>query len=379
MKNRTALFALIASTLVASSCQSTHVERGPGQEDVAGASSDTYRAQRERVYIAEIEEHIRAGRTESARRLLSQLPDAKTDPAALMLLAESFVSDGDLDSARATLVEAEALEGSPRGVTRLTAVIEELAGNWDAAGIAYLRAAEEDPNDTSLLVGHARTLLVQGELVEAAAYLERETAFHPNAADLAVAAADACMALFRYRDAVGHYTRASVLIPSDSHVAEGMVLAFALGGYHSAALSRAEHMDLSAASSTVHLVLGRSALVEGRAELAIGHLGTYLDLQETDAPAWLDLARANYMLDRQDASLSALQHVLAHGRPTVAAMTLLGHVRYRAGQYDLALGSYRKALELGGDSIFLKSMIDKLQERLDASAEVSRPLGFIEE
>ncbi len=379
MNCRAVLFALIASTLVAPSCQTTHVERGSGQDGVTRTSSDAYREQRERVYIAEIEEHIRAGRTESARRLLSQLPDAKTDPATLMLLAESFIADGDLVSARATLVEATAIDGAPRGIARLTAVIEELSGNWVAAGAAYLRAADEDPEDTSILVGHARTLLVQGKLTEAAAYLEREAAVHPNAADLAVAAADACMALYRYSEAVSHYTRASVLKPDDAHVAEGMVLAFALGGFHSAALSRAEHMNLEGASPTIHLVLGRSALVEGRAELAIEHLGTYLDLQETDAPAWLDLARANYMLGRQDASLSALQHVLAHGRPTASAMTLLGHVRYRAGQYDLALGSYRKALDLGGDAFFLKTMIRKLQARLDASAAATGPLSFIEE
>ena len=45
---------LAASALAASSCQTTQVERGRGAEDAVG-SSYAYRAQRDRVRLAEVE------------------------------------------------------------------------------------------------------------------------------------------------------------------------------------------------------------------------------------------------------------------------------------------------------------------------------------
>ena len=360
----TLLFA--ASTLVASSCQTTQVERGREAEDAIGTSQDAYRDHRDRVLLAEAEEAIRSGRTDTARRLLAQLPAAQGDPAMHLMLAESFIADGDLPSARAALRAAGELTTEDAGVERLTAVVEELSGDWQAAGDAYLAAAAKDPRDLTLLIGHARTLLARGDLRAAASYLERETALHPEDADLALAAGDAYLALADYRDAANHFTRASVVRAGDPAAARGLVLSFALGGYHAAALSRAEHLSPSELDSTLRLALGRSALLEGRAELAIRHLGAYLDVEAGDAAAWLDLARANYAIGRQDAALSALQRTLSHSRPTAPAMMLLGHVRLRAGQDDLALGAYRKALDLGGDPSLIEPLIAALEARSTA-------------
>lgn len=379
MKTATLYALLLASTLVAPSCQSTQVEQGRGKEGAIGTSNDVYAEQRHRVYLAEIEEAIRNGRTESARRLLAQMPAARKELTTMRLLAESFIADGDLDAARRTLVEAAALPGGDVGLARLTAVIEELAGNWEEAGAAYLRAADEEPGDATLLVGHARTLLAAGDLVAAANFLERQSAVHPDSFELAAAAADACMALGRHREAVSHYTRASVLRPNDARIAQGTVLAFALGGYHAAALSRAEHLPMDQADPVLRLALGRSALLEGRPEQAIEQIGRYLDVAESDGAAWLDLARANYLLGRQDAALSALQQALTHSRPSAPALMLLGHVRSRAGQYDLALASYRKAIDLGGERKLLDPLVAAMERRVADAEQAGGPLSFVEE
>jgi tetratricopeptide (TPR) repeat protein len=362
----------LASTLVASSCQTTQVERGREAEGVTGTfrDEDAYRKQRDRVLLAEAKDAIRNGRTDTARRLLAQHPESQVDPAMHLMLAESFITDGDLPAARDALRTAAALGVEGAGVERLTATVEELSGDWKAAGEAYLAAASKEPRDTDLLVGHARTLLARGDLRGAAAFLERQTALYPDAADLARAAGDAYLALSAYGEAANHLTRASVLEPGDTSAARGLVLAFALGGYHAAALSRAEHLTASDLDATLHLALGRSALVEGRAERAIGHLSAYLDEEGSDSTAWLDLARANYGLGRYDAALASLQRALTYGRPSAPALMLLGHVRLRVGQDDLALGAYRKALELGADPALLDPLVARLEARISAAPEV---------
>ena len=308
---------LAASALAASSCQTTQVERGRGAEDAVG-SSYAYQAQRNRVRLAEVEVLLREGRATEAREMIASLPEQMRGLATHLLLAETFIADGDLAAARLTLDEASQLAEATTdaNLPRLQAMVAELSGDWQGAADAWQAAAVMDPHESEYPLGRARALLAGGDLQTAANYLERESAARPESAEIAAATGHAYLALGSHRQAVNHYTRASVMRPNDPAIERGLVLSFSLGGYHNAALARAEHLDAETFDQAMRLSLGRSALLDGQADRAIDYLGAYLDLDERDPSAWLDLARANYMLGRLEPALSALQKNMTLGHPT---------------------------------------------------------------
>jgi cytochrome c-type biogenesis protein CcmH/NrfG len=64
--------------------------------------------------------------------------------------------------------------------------------------------------------------------------------------------------------------------------------------------------------------------------------------------------------------MQSLETLFARRPDDARAFTLLGHVRARAGQHELALRSYEEALRLGGDAQDLAPLMDRSRRALAA-------------
>ena len=74
----------------------------------------------------------------------------------------------------------------------------------------------------------------------------------------------------------------------------------------------------------------------------------------------MDLARAYYLDQELDLALAAVGRVLKISPQEPAAFTLLGHIRLKSGQKDLARAAYERAVYAGGDALTLTRLIEAI-------------------
>jgi cytochrome c-type biogenesis protein CcmH/NrfG len=87
-------------------------------------------------------------------------------------------------------------------------------------------------------------------------------------------------------------------------------------------------------------------------------LTRYLHQFQKDSGAWLDLSRAYFLADELKMSLNASGRTLKLDPHNFAAFTMIGHIRLRAKQYDLAFRAYNSAIVSGGDAFLLTELMD---------------------
>ena len=273
----------------------------------------------------------------------------------LTLLAEAFPDEAEVDIVIGTLAEAPA--------------------RWEMARVAYGRALEKAPESVSAVLLLARIELVLGLPANAAALLERKLAVLPNVRELQEALGEAYLAGGDYELAAEWY---SVALDHDPQVGPLRVrLAFAqsLSGQHLEALRTIREVSETEVPPYVELALARSALIVDEAEEAVFWLDRYLNAFPDDVSAWVDLARAHLLQDGDRASLEALRSALRLDPGRADALLILGHLRMRAGQHQLAMDTYLEALRLGADAAELAPVLEALIQRSGEGGSAERPSG----
>jgi Flp pilus assembly protein TadD len=336
----------------------------PLEEDLY-AGRETFSGQRDKVHLAQARRELAAGRTAAARRELQGLSAEARSASMYMLLAEADLRDQRINAAMTSLAAAADLEPDNPGVDMLRGMVFESIGNWADASRAYRTAAGKDRDNIDAVLANARVLHAAGDGARAVVYLEREASARPMDFRLSLAAGKAYLAVGSFYDAISHYSTAGEMRPEHTAAREGLVVSLSLSGNHTEALERSQDLAAGELGPMSCLALGRSALVAGRPQRAVPLLNAYLFGSEKDAAAHLDLARA-YFLDRQaDMALAAVRRVLKLRPRDPAAFTLLGHIRLRSGQQDLAFAAYERAILAGGDAILLTELMDRARRHAE--------------
>ena len=244
----------------------------------------------------------------------------------------------------------------------LMGMVHESTGNWVEAGESYRAASEKDPDDIEPVLATARVLHANGDPTRAATYLEVELAGRPLDFRLSMAAGEAYLAIGSQYDAITHFSTAADMEPEHAGAREGLSMSLILAGLHTEALDRMHGISPSEMDPMMRLALGRSALLVNQATRSSSLLSSYLNEYQRDGEAWLDLGRAYYLDDKFELALGSLRRCLGLRPQDSSAFTLLGHIRLRMGQKDLAFAAYEHAIVAGGDAILLTELMERARE-----------------
>jgi len=251
------------------------------------------------------------------------------------------------------------------------AVAAEAEGRWDDALVLYTAAAATAPDDILVALGLARVHTAQGRAWEAATLLERTSAAHPDNVRLLRATGDAILATGSTTMALETYDRALALAPDDIGVRCAAAWAAIAGRRSDRLLELLAPVPLASLSPPLQRALGRAALLAGKPEVAAAALEAFLlgaagtpsnegAAVQATVDALLDLARARTLLSQDAAALESLRLLLAQQPDCAAAYVLLGHLRLRGSQRDLALASYEEAIRRGADAGPLAPLMSRL-------------------
>jgi tetratricopeptide (TPR) repeat protein len=342
--------------------------------DDFGAGQETFTSQRDQVHMAQARRYLAAGETAKARKELQGLSTGAQNASMHLLLAEADLRENRINSAMESINSAADLEPTNPEVDMLRGLVFESTGNWLDASRAYLTASNKDRDNTVPVLANARVLHAQGDVARAASYLERELAARPIDFDLSIAAGDAFMAVGSHFDAITHYSTAVDMQPEHLPARQALVLALSLAGMHVESLERSQDLEVNELKPMIRLAVGRSALLANKPQRAASMLTSYLFEFEKDDSAWLDLARAYFLSDKQDLAISAVGRVLKIRPQDPSAFTLLGHIRLRSGQHDLAFAAYEHAILAGGDAILLTELMDRAEKQAAAAKNKEKEL-----
>jgi len=338
------------------------------EPDHASISSGAYGRKQDELHMANARRFLAAGNSVKARVELAALSENAQSASMHLLVAESFFREGNAHTANDEIALAADLEPNNPAVDMLRGMVSESVGDWGAASQAYLLASSKDRGDLDPVLACARAMHAMGDPIRAATYLETEVGSRPVNIELSMAAGNAYLSIGSYLDGVTHFSSAMEVDPDNFEAREGLVLSLSLSGAHREALSRTGNFSADAWSSTLQLAIGRSALLIGEVQSSASFLSTFLLDFDTDPTVWLDLSRAYYLDKRFNLAMKAVGRSLDLNRHDPAAYTLLGHIRLRNGQNELAFAAYERAILSGGDAILLTELMDRAR-RQKASRE----------
>jgi tetratricopeptide (TPR) repeat protein len=241
------------------------------------------------------------------------------------------------------------------------ALTAETTGQWAQARALYESALAAHPGDLELLLGLARVHQAEGRPWEAATLLEDALAARPDNVRLLHAAGDAVLANGSPAMALEHYDHALRLAPDDEGVRRAAAWACVLLRRGNRVVELLAAVPPERLPAVLQRAFGRAALVAGRPELAAAALAACVAALPDDVDAWLDLARARFLLGEDADALAAVGTALQLRPDSATALVIAGHVRLRNGQHDLARASYEEAIRLGADAAALEPLLQTLR------------------
>ncbi len=287
--------------------------------------------------------------------------------------ARAALSDDRIDAASDHLARASA--AAPKLAAPQLAAIEllhgrmhELARRWSDARDAYAAAFRKDPTSVTALLLEARVLAIAGDTSSAAERLACAATDRSSSIELQRAAGETLLAAHDAERALPFLRRALVLGHSDAGAFESLARALFRLGRHAEVAALAEEVRVESLSDAARLLVARSALIAGRAELAVRLLGASAAALDADPEAWLDLSRAHALSDHVSEAREAVEHALALAPDSVEALLLAGHIEKLDGRPRDAAVSYSRALRAGADPATVSALIEAL-----APATAKRP------
>jgi Flp pilus assembly protein TadD len=227
-------------------------------DEEQSADRPSYSQSRDRVYLASARLHLARGNSASARRVLTQLSPGAESIDVDLLLAESYLREGDLDSADQEIAAAAELELLDPRVDMLRGVLAESVGDWLEARKSYQAAALKDTSDNKAVLSLARVFHATGDAVRAASYLEREISVRPMDFKLSLAAGRAYQSVGSHFDAITHFSLATEIEPSNMTALESLIMSLSLAGQHREALHVSRELTPEGLAEATCLALGRS-------------------------------------------------------------------------------------------------------------------------
>jgi tetratricopeptide (TPR) repeat protein len=345
------------AALACAGCTST--SRGTASASVprSEAHSEAEPAPREQAPAVPAIDNASARNTSAAAEL--ELSSART------ALAEDRVDAASDHLARASAAASE-LATQKLAAPQLAAIdlvrgrMHELARHWSDARDAYAGASRKDPSSVTAILLEARVLSIAGDTNSAAERLACAAQDHASSVELQRAAGETLLAAHDAERALPFLRRALALAHSDAGAFESLARALFRLGRHAEIAALAEEIRAESLSDGARLLVARSALIAGRADLAARMLEANTSVLDADAEAWLDLARARALSDRISDAREAVEHALALAPDSVDALLLAGHIQKLDGHPRDAAVSYSRALRVGADPATVAALIDAL-------------------
>lgn len=351
--------AVLLPLFCAAACSSGGTEYDPN------SAVGSHSMAKSEALVGQAERSLRMGDLNAAERHIASIAkdlgaDLAHNPKAQKVMARTLVASGRYKECDELLTAIQGIYPDDPEVYIIRGTLEEARSRWEAARVAYATAAEKDPQLSSPILFMANTFLAVGDAEGAAAMLEREYAKRAGRYDLQQALGEAYLAADQPRMAVVWLKKALDHDQSNRKMRSQLAFAQSLAGQHLEALQTVRSVGDQALKPHIKLALGRSALVVNETHLAVRWLDQYLSHFADDAGAWLDLARAHFLLDRPAQTMEALTSCLRLDPSRADALVLLGHLRVRAGQDALAVNSYLEAIRLGAEASELAPLMEQL-------------------
>jgi len=334
----------------------------------------THSETKTQLLVEQAERSLRNGDAAGAGRSLAEIAESLEEhPRGQLAMARTLIANGRYADSEAVLdkLDVELPEEAEVDIVRGT--LEEARGRWEAARIAYTKAVEKSPNSVTPILLQSKVDLILGQPGRAAAQLERSLARLPNVLQLQEALAEAYFAAGEYREASQWYRTCLDHDQEARHVRLRYSFTLSLSGEHAEALRAARRLSDSDVPPYARLALGRSALIVNEARDAAHWLSLYVDEYPDDGSAWLDLARAYYLDGLGHACLDAIRNSLQLEPGRAEAYILLGHLRLKHEQHDMALKSYLEGVRLGADGSGIAELLEALFSRRAREAEAIKP------
>lgn len=336
--------AFLTLLLVVAGCQSA-----PDAADQTPRAGSEWSRVRTDLALGNAADYIRTGQLDAARRELESTIDRGTPDARIhVLLAKIAIEQDRLRDVEPHLARAEQLDPKLPTVALVRGLLAEVRGNWRGAAAAYGRAAERYPNDERIQLARLRALQASGQDDVAERMLARDVARGDASPDMLTAHGRRDLAGGRPRSALAWFDRALASDPDHLGATKGRALTLHALGRHAEVVALLRGRVAEDAGAPLQLALARSALVVGSYDVSIHMLQAHLAQRPRDADAWLDLARAFFLIDRTVETRQALDEALAVQPDLSQALVLRGHLAYREERFAAAAADYARAAALPG-------------------------------
>ena len=184
-------------------------------------------------------------------------------------------------------------------------LVQEAAGAWPEALALYSKAARVDGHCPHGPLGEARVLLATGRAAEAVQVLAAAARARRGPL-LLRALGDALLASGDANAAHEAYAEALRLQPGDGSLRLDAILALYAAGRHEEVAVALADDDATRLPFDARRALGRACLLTGRTQRAMEALSACVEEDPADGAAWLDLARALYLLGEEGPAAFAL-------------------------------------------------------------------------
>ncbi len=336
---------------------------------------DRVRAQ---LALRNAQRHVEARNLGSARRELEGAIGSGSATADVhVMLARVAIEAGHWHAVEPNLAAAERLEPDHASVHAVRGLLAEAQGRWTAAAQSYAIASKRLPTNERIQVARMRALEAAGHDVNVNRHVADPAAGHSSTGVLLIAGNRELNA-GRADSALRYYDAALRKQPGSRPAWNGRAMALYALGRHGEVVAALRDRVGDTDASRLQLTLARSALVTESYPIAVRMLQAHVERRRDDADAWLDLARAFFLMDRPQQTEQALRETLALQPRNATAAMLWGHMRFRSGQFNEAALAYERASKLGaGDHRTLAALIDASRRRFALQVRSEQPRAAV--
>jgi tetratricopeptide (TPR) repeat protein len=349
---------LIAVVMASAACSQfqqlgTDLERG----------HEGYDAQRNRTALNEANRHLQKGNYLEALASLDSYQGEVTDPKVYVMRAQAALGMGKLEEADGHLIAAITLAPKSAPIALLRASVTEARGLWEPAAEQFEQAFLLDPKSRAALDGECRCLVAAGQPEEALFFLQSEAATFGKDDEYWRTAANIAFAAQNFGYCAEYSAKALALGAKDEALVEQRLFSLCLSGDFATAVKEGARLPLGRLTPEVQITLGRAAMVVNQPAFAADAFQEFLASNPTDASAWLDLARAQFLAGRIERAQQSAESVLELAPANFHAHALRGHALTRLGRLEAAEAAYRQARHHGADLEESGSWMARLADR----------------
>ncbi len=338
-----------------------------------------YDAQRNRTAMNDAHRHLQKGNYLEASASLNSYQGEVVDPKVYVMRAQAALGMGKIEEAEGHLTAATTLAPKSAPIALLRASVTEARGLWAAAAEQFEQAFLLDPKSRAALDGECRCLVAAGKPDEALFFLQSEADQFGNSAEYWRTAANIAFAAKEFGFCAEYSARALALGTKDEALVEQRLFSLCLSGDFATAVKEGARLPLGRLTPEVQITLGRAAMLVNQPSFATDAFQEFLASNPTDASAWLDLARAQFLAGRIERARQSAESVLALEPTNFQAHALRGHALTRLGFFEAAEAAYRQSRYHGAGPEETASWLACLEERRGQEGLIPVPASAAQE